>query len=220
MWPAYPDFTYPALMVGWTLSFEMLFYLSFALALKTRPIVPLSLFALTFALGLLTRHPLFDFIGNPIIFEFLFGVLIAKAPRIERLAPLVLVSGLLAFAVSPFSLYNGEVATNAATAMYRAVFWGVPAALIVYSVLSLEDKVRWPLFAVALGDASYSIYLFHDNAIKFAHLYWLVAGGLALASGLTAHRLIERPIMNARNRLSGSIEHPTSRARACSLPVA
>ncbi|HVI04878.1 MAG TPA: acyltransferase family protein, partial [Sphingomicrobium sp.] len=47
LWPVYGNrFLNPALDVGWTLSFELLFYLAFALALATRAAVPLLIFGL------------------------------------------------------------------------------------------------------------------------------------------------------------------------------
>jgi exopolysaccharide production protein ExoZ len=204
LWPSYPNFTYPALPVGWTLSFEMLFYLSVALSLKTRPWVPLSLFASALVLRQLSHHPLFDFIGNPMIFEFLFGVCIAKMPKHERFAPLVLIVGLIGFALSPLSLFNSGVATIAATSLYRALFWGVPAALVVYSIVCLESRWRWPAIAVAVGDGSYSIYLFHSYFITFANLYWLAEFFLAISLGLAVHAFVERPILQARKRLRGA----------------
>ena len=197
LWPSYPAFTFPALLVGWTLSFEMLFYLSMALAIRTRAYVPLSLFLLGLGLGLLTRHPLFDFIGNPMIFEFLFGVCIARAPVNRKVAFPLLAIGIAGFIFSPPDLFGGEVATHAASAWLRVLCWGIPAALIVYAVRSLED-FRWPSLAVELGNASYSIYLFHMLAIKRLHVNWVAEGCLAVALGLVAHTLLEKPIMALR----------------------
>lgn len=193
----------------------------------TRAWLPLSLFFVAFLLGQLTHHPLFDFIGNPMIFEFLFGVLIAKAPKNERFAPLLLIIGLIGFGASPLSLFEGSVATAAATSVYRAAFWGVPAALVVYSFLCLENRWRWPAFGVFVGNASYSIYLFHMDAVRFLHVHWLLELASAIALGLSAHLLIERPIMGARKRLSkrqapdlGAVSFPEPVPMVQSPPIA
>jgi peptidoglycan/LPS O-acetylase OafA/YrhL len=84
LWPVYHQFTMPALDVGWTLSFELLFYVAMALGMRTRAAVPLTLFGVALAAGALTHAPIFDYVGNPMIFEFLFGVGIAKLPRREH----------------------------------------------------------------------------------------------------------------------------------------
>src|SRR5690349_25067488 len=57
-WPIYPGGYYPPLLkVGWTLSFEMLFYLGMTLSLARRAAVPLAPDALFLAGALFTGSP-------------------------------------------------------------------------------------------------------------------------------------------------------------------
>ena len=196
LWPVYSEFTKPALGVGWTLSFEMLFYLTVALAVRFGWRLPLCLFGFALVGGLLFDSAIFDWTGNPIIFEFLFGVVVARLPKEERLGlPLIGLAALL-FAVSPLSIYPWEVAINASVAWIRTIFWGVPAALLVYGSLCAER--RFAKVPVVLGAASYSIYLTHLAVVLALDLYWPIEFALAVGAGFLVWKVVERPILRAK----------------------
>jgi exopolysaccharide production protein ExoZ len=206
----------PALHAGWTLSFELLFYVSLALALVTRPVVPLIGFVLALAAGQLGGGPLFDFVGNPMITEFLFGVVVARLPRDGRYAPLLLIVAAACLTVAPLSMFPAEVAISAKASVWRAVFWGIPAALVLYAGLSLERLFSHRTFnpLVRLGDASYSIYLAHPLVIVFAKLPWPLNFAAAVGFGLLVWRFIERPIQRAKPHMAGLLHqrHATTPA--------
>jgi exopolysaccharide production protein ExoZ len=87
-------------------------------------------------------------------------------------------------------------------ALWRAMEWGLPAALVVWGALSLERAFKARRFdiPVALGDASYSIYLFHPI---MAYGFDIAAPArvlLAIGLGLAMHFVAERPILAARKR--------------------
>lgn len=201
LWPAWDRYIIPVLGRGWTLSFEMLFYFAAALAIRTRPIVPLALFTLGLALGAVSSSPLLNLVGNPIIFEFLLGVGIAKLPRAERLGFPLLAFGLALFALSPLAIYQEVTAINADTSILRAVFWGVPAALVLYSCLCLERYFAASIFAIPLllGDASYSIYLFHYLGTAIP-LHWTLQLALGVGAGVIVWRAVEMPIRRNREK--------------------
>ena len=68
LWPITSNgFTMPALTVGWTLSFELLFYLAMTMAIATRAWVPLALYALSLVGGFWTSSAVVQIIGSPII---------------------------------------------------------------------------------------------------------------------------------------------------------
>ncbi len=71
LWPATDQMTAPALGVGWTLCFEMLFYACAALVLIERRWVFAIIGAYGIAFLLRPIGPIFQFLGNPIILEFL-----------------------------------------------------------------------------------------------------------------------------------------------------
>ena len=201
LWPVYDAFYRPALVIGWSLSFEMLFYFATALALATRPAIPLIGFALCFILAQAVRSPLLDFIGNPMILEFLAGVLIAHMPRSEKLGPAVLALGVAWFALSPLWMDPPRIAP-ATLALGRVLWWGMPAAMIVYGALCLERKFgsRSFDFPVFLGDASFSIYLSHLYVTEAANWPGAVEFLLSVAFGIGVYLAIERGVVAMRRR--------------------
>jgi exopolysaccharide production protein ExoZ len=88
-------------------------------------------------------------------------------------------------------------ALDPATAIWRVVQWGLPAALILWGALSLEPLFEHRLFnlPVAIGDASYSIYLFHPLVAYGFNLLWPARFALAVGLGWTMHLVVERRIM-------------------------
>ncbi|MGS7251773.1 acyltransferase [Pseudomonas sp. SK] len=147
---------YPTLNVGWTLNFEMFFYLLFGLAflVRQRHHQLLATAALLLAsevlgrLGVLSR-----FYNNPIIYEFLLGIGLGVLHRSglirhARWLPLVLL------ALASLAIYYLD-------ASRRLLNWGVPSAMIVLAFVALEPQFRGNRLLKALGDCSYSVYLVH-----------------------------------------------------------
>ena len=195
LWPLYGNHFYsPALGVGWSLCFEMLFYGAFALALAGWKRTILSLFVACLLIGSVTQVALTWFLGSPLILEFLAGVLIARMRPPERLAIPLLFLGFLGFAAAPLDHYLYVLGPPA---FIRVLYWGVPAALIVYGARGLERLFARKAFdvPVKLGDASYSIYLFHPCVMNLGIAPAIV---LSLVLGLLVHRLIERPLNELR----------------------
>jgi exopolysaccharide production protein ExoZ len=208
LWPASDVMTAPALLVAWTLSFEMLFYAGAALILADRrwAAVLMALYALAFMLHPL--GPLFQFLGNTIILEFLFGVAIAYAPMRREavwgipLGVAALVAAGLA-GVAPFG--DTTKYLMGVDALQRVIVYGIPAALIVYGTMQIQAK---PSVWTYLGDASYSLYLTHPLVVSTLLTVWMtysIPADLIVAFGMLAsvivawriHERIERPILEA-----------------------
>lgn len=211
--PIYPIQAGPVLGAGWTLSFELLFYGGFALALATRKAVPIGLFVGSLALAVTTKEMPFVFVGSPIILEFLLGAVIATLPRISRLGlPSIVLSAIW---LALFQVGNAEPSTVFTPTMvtYRVLAWGIPAGMLFYGAVSLESYFASLAFTplVFLGDASYSIYLFHPMILAVSPFQWFVGASLAIVFGIFMHLLVEAPMM----RLWSAFR--TSRCRA--LPV-
>ena len=203
LWPIYTGGYYlPVLEVGWTLSFELLFYLGMALAIATRAAVPLALYAMFLVGALATSSPLLHFIGSPMALEFLMGIAIARMPRRVGFGLFVPI-GLALFALTSPAIGEVGASLGSAGALWRALEWGCPAALIVWGALSLERLFEHGLFdvPVKIGDASYSIYLFHPLVAYGLSFGWTVRLPLAIGAGWAMHLLVERRIMAARRRV-------------------
>jgi exopolysaccharide production protein ExoZ len=141
----------PILVVGWTLSFEMLFYLLMTVGLALKVNMPMFLSTALISLSAMSifrndNWPAITVLLNPILLEFLAGFLLGLAVKrglaINRVLSAIL--GILGF-VGIFA-FSGRLE------------WGVCAFLIVQAAIPLE---RFPKLALDLGDSSYSLYLSH-----------------------------------------------------------
>jgi exopolysaccharide production protein ExoZ len=152
----------PVLPVGWTLTYEFLFYLLFAAALAIGvdvlvvAIPGLGLIAVA-ALARTQAWPAWTILFDTIVLEFVFGVVLARwTQRGFRLAPAIATALVLAG-------FAGILTISLGSENLRVLTWGIPAFAIVAGAVSLEPLVarRLPRWMLTLGDASYSIYLSH-----------------------------------------------------------
>jgi len=160
---------YPIVPAGWTLSYEMLFYGLFALALALRMRVAALLAPVMILLALVglfrtDSWPTFTVLADPLLLEFLAGLLLGEAiiRGFSGWPPLFVTLGLVAIPVILF-IPEKDPPTM------RVLFWGVPAYLLVLAVVSIEDRFgsRWPRWMLLTGDASYSLYLSHIFLLPF-----------------------------------------------------
>jgi exopolysaccharide production protein ExoZ len=185
----------PIILVGWTLSFELYFYLVIAVALamgKRGSVVPMVglIFAVLAAVGMVVKpHGNFAaFAFNPILAEFAIGCLIGHLYR-KRASdlPLPLAAGFVACGLTcliakvvvgfgSISEVDDTLVGDAGTP--RILMWGIPAGLLVAGCVFNERRWRGvipgPLRLV--GDASYSIYLLQLLALKQFATRWSLAG--------------------------------------------
>ena len=183
----------PILPVGWTLNFEMAFYVLFALLLPLRRPVGLALaVVLLTALSCLgaasEAPPVLRYYGQPILLNFVSGIIIAHFDI--RLPRWLLPVGFMAMALTPQLGDGGAIAVTAS------------AALILASARSFDDRLKAWRVAEGLGDASYAIYLSHLFVLtpvlrlfgpdRPAAFILGVAG--AVIAGMLVHLYVERPL--------------------------
>ncbi|TXC73922.1 acyltransferase [Sphingorhabdus soli] len=183
--------------VGWTLVFEAIFYLLFGLTLWLRrpvllPILLLALVAYGFVIGR-PAIPVLNDATHPLLLEFLFGVAIGSWVVAGRTLPTWLApTGLLLFIFCVFLPDSGEV---------RPFSAGLPLAMTMAGMIAYEQKNRIADVRVLhfVGDASYSIYLFHYVPILLlaGRLPWPALAIAGLGAGVIAYLCVERPLLVA-----------------------
>jgi exopolysaccharide production protein ExoZ len=177
LWPATDRMTTPALTVAWTLCFEMLFYVAVTAVLVDRRLLSFCVGLFAAAMALRARGPIFQFLGNPIIFEFIFGVALSYLPR-WRPAVWCLPIGAAALVASGFLGIAPPVATLELLAgdenFRRVLVYGLPAAMIVLGTMQIDAK---PSAWTSLGDASYTLYLSHMLPIQVLLVWWTTHPG-------------------------------------------
>lgn len=204
----------PIVFVGWTLNYEMAFYALFSAGLLLRRrvhgVIAVCLVLTALAVwGQWARPPgLAGFYTSPLILEFGAGMVLGLVwPRLSLSRTASIVLGWTALGAFLFML----VAPTVAAGLDRAVIFGVPALVMTAAALALEKvglPVRLPGL-IALGNASYAIYLSHFLVTQAVIMLVLkaglhgpatacLAGAAALAGvaavGLAVHYGFEAPI--------------------------
>jgi exopolysaccharide production protein ExoZ len=201
----------PVLSLGWTLNYEMFFYLIAAAALVWRwPQMAVVLVAALAALalaGALWRPEgvAARFWTNAIILEFAFGVGIASVlGRWGTVHRPVLAMAVFGAGLAAMIALHGLM-------LPRFLAAGLPAAVMVAGpVLLMRNGAQgWVgRLGMRLGDASYALYLSHRFVLRLATLavlplvpdggLWVFIGGVSLVATLVAlavFALIERPLL-------------------------
>lgn len=210
----------PLLVPGWTLSYELFFYAVFALFLRAGDGVRALGATLVLALLFLAGHALpasaaREFLTQPLVFEFAFGLFAGYAWRRgwrcpERIAWAVFAAAIpwlvvvLAFASWLEGVESQPVG--------RVAGAGVAGLLMAWALASVEWRGAAGRGLVALGDASYSLYLLHPFVVGAAWFAWQRLGpanGLAFialcvvasaSAGWIAWRAIEDPMTRRLRR--------------------
>jgi peptidoglycan/LPS O-acetylase OafA/YrhL len=170
----WPQDALPILNVGWTLIYEVAFYVVFALLLllpaKLRPI-----FLTVWAVGLLIKWAVAAPLGgvadswattlmDPLCLEFLMGAAAAYFIRRTTLS-ISMPLGFLALGIGLFgvALCLGATGVGLDFAQSRVLIFGLPAMLIVIGCVGCEraDRFKAPALLGRIGDASYTLYLSH-----------------------------------------------------------
>lgn len=222
--PSFSGTFWPVLVPGWTLIFELFFYATFAITLCLNP--RFRLLALTAALiGLVSVGLLFSFESapfhaytSPLLLEFLAGCWIAQIYKNGTVFPAlgaiaICVSLLILIFLAPYGVTNQ-------TSWLRPATYGLFGACLVFGAVQLEQRMPRLPFLERLGDASYSMYLFHILLVQFLTtlLRQVTQNDSALISiafvtvslscscwlGLLLYAKFERPITGKLNKIYSS----------------
>lgn len=204
---------YPILIVGWTLSYEMLFYVCIAVCiwLRKSPLwltLPFSMLALYGIYDPQPSHAILS-LFNYHLLEFAAGMLFAHLYVRGILLPRIVAA--ITLIGSVFFLFGRQYQykeTNIPELMPFAI-------LIVLSLLSFEAQIRAhaPRFIEKIADISYPLYLIHqqfviipmNRILKARHLNpttltgflfeLLLIYAISITAAILVHRWIEVPIL-------------------------
>jgi len=212
---------YPVLNVGWTLSFEALFYIIFSVAILLKPKVTSIVFGVWVLMvggmfiselqGLeVTNNTLINFVFNSHNLEFIFGGIAAylvtsKNIRYGKYLMLLGIVWILSSSINNY-LY-GEFY------VHPIIGYGIPSTLIILGAAAydLRTPSQPPEILMYIGDASYSVYLTHFVLLTAMLLGFLKLGIIdfigyqvamvvipvgTLVIGCLVYSYIEKPMLN------------------------
>ncbi len=211
---------FPLLNPGWTLVYEAFFYLIFGACLlvpeRRRAGAITAIMACVFLFGAVVVQRLYYYGANAEMLIFVAGIWLAKAWRAKTLPSrgtgmFMIAIGFIVLGVLTALVYRPQ--------LWRPVLFGVPAVLIMLGWLAVAaDKKGIPElpWLKRIGDASYSIYLFHTLtapavAKLFLHQPWIFVPldvAVSLGTGLVCHALVEKPLTRWSRTLLARHEAP------------
>lgn len=157
---------------GWTLSYEFYFYIIFSVSLSVKNklgfVFPFVILLLLGLLGGVNEFDLyqFRFMTNPILIEFVFGMLIYRLMSNNRFNNLK-VSFLMLLAVLSIFICINFYQFDCS----RVLKYGLPCAAFFCVMLTLEnffylnrERLLSSIFQ-KIGDSSFSLYLFHPFSL-------------------------------------------------------
>ncbi|OWO93732.1 acyltransferase [Rhizobium esperanzae] len=212
LWPAFDQMTAPVLPAAWTLCFEMLFYGAATLVLLDRRYLPAILGIFAASLTFRSTAPVFQFLGNPIILEFMIGVALVYAPAVKGARWGIPVGAIAILAAGSLGMApHGDTLDFliGQDALQRVAVYGIPAGLIVFGTMQINaGKSVWAY----LGEASYTLYLFHTVPISALLTLWIfypLPPDIIIAIGVAVsllfcwriHEKVEKPLLRLFNRL-------------------
>jgi peptidoglycan/LPS O-acetylase OafA/YrhL len=212
------------IMAAWSLCFEMYFYAAVTVALWISPRHVGRVIAI-WAIGA-SAVILYDtFIAHrswiaivpfsPLVLEFIFGMVVAFLinRRITDFAVTAVVLGIILFIVGLEVMRLRDWWTLAP--WWRTMWSGLPSMLIIYGVVALEVKRGWKFASLwsTFGDASYSIYIWHqflfysmlkicESTGLLGHAGWMLIPvwlAVGLIVGFISYNKIELPIQSYLN---------------------
>ncbi|UXU89842.1 acyltransferase family protein [Burkholderia sp. S-53] len=214
----------PLNLNGWTLEYEMLFYLAVAASLVLVRACRATAFAALMLASLSvwvaidgTPGAVVHHLGQPFVLEFGLGVLAYQVLQtgIARRIAAPVWALIAAAAVAAIPLLHAVFGVP--QAFMRIAIWGMPSRVPIVSLVALDMRNRSlsSRIVASLGGASYSIYLIHPYVIGVAEKItgaranfqtWTGIAtacatlGVVRVSGYACHIRIERPMVSVLNR--------------------
>jgi exopolysaccharide production protein ExoZ len=197
---------------GWTLTYELYFYLCFGavmVARRTTALVILSLFfGISIVLGKLLdpSNAALKVVTSHLLVEFVVGGAIGMLYLSSHTVPRRLALASILVAVAGFA-----ASVSAIEGIPTALIWGGPSALLIVGLVMLEKSGGMPSWfrqLAWLGNSSYLLYLIHtlvfDVTLKLlrnggasAELGWIwiaLVVAMSVLIAIVMHQRIEAPL--------------------------
>ncbi|MBL0373516.1 acyltransferase [Rhizobium sp. KVB221] len=203
----------PVIVPGWTLNYEMYFYLMFgALLLLPRAVRLVSMIGAFVLMSVScwlmpTENTASLFYGNLVVFEFVAGTVLGHFYVAGHRLAVKPALSLSLIAVATIVLLVLDYSHLPVDRLFKM---GVPAAIIVYAATAMNfSKLPTLSWLRYLGDASYSIYITHIfvlagarmlyglvpfDALKNEILFVGMSLGLSVLVGILVHAFFESPV--------------------------
>lgn len=198
----------PILYVGWSLEWEMFFYLLFIILFFLKKFELFSLILIFLTLVIVSI-----FSSNFIAVEFFLGILACqflhnKKEQLKKYSPIIFLVGFLSML---YSFHNYELRND----VDRFFLWGIPSFFLVLGAALGQD---WKSTVTTyLGGASYSIYLIQVFSIpiffkvttffSFWNSWDIFNVGLCtiftIFLGVALHTLVEKPVIQLMKNYFG-----------------
>lgn len=160
---------FPILFLGWSLNFEILFYLVFFISIKfkkrIREYLAISFLILIFLFSnfMSDKNFIFKVYSDSILLEFIYGIIIFKLYKKNYLNKFINKKN-LSFYI--FFIFLITLLISSQFDLLRVLSYGLPASLILLFFLTLSKDNLFHKSIILLGDASYAIYLSHPFIIQ------------------------------------------------------
>ncbi|MBG6053627.1 peptidoglycan/LPS O-acetylase OafA/YrhL [Salinibacterium sp. CAN_S4] len=221
-----PSDTLPLLLVAWTLTLELWFYVVFTVILLLPERFLVAALGLWFVVlvavnwnGPIDSHPFVEVPSNAMAIEFILGGITALLfRRITR--SLAMVVSLAGLAVIVFLGVTPPQSITAGAGVQRPLVMGVGFALILAGFTAFENRGTIGVVKrlAILGDMSYSVYLGHilvlsamgriwqsisgplDGNVLAMAGWWILTIAAVLIFGYLSYRVVEKPVAGLSKR--------------------
>ncbi|NLS16455.1 acyltransferase [Rhizobium sp. P40RR-XXII] len=206
---------WPVLVQGWTLNFEMFFYVIFAACLflprrlRLGSLIGVFLAFVIVGAVIHPQSPLLVTYTRPIILEFVAGAVLGQLWLKGNIPGFRLGLALMVAAIGGFA------AIEILSLEFNEITCGPLAVALVLGMVSVERGGRLPQIAplTYLGNGSYSIYLWHTLAISVvvklatstpipSDVVAFVGAIAGTVLGICAYELVEKPLRNLLRNFS------------------